>query len=238
MSGATSDPAETNRESGVEGPPEPPVSRPGSPSVGPRARAEEASPLTRRSSAADLLSRVWERLQQVRHLDTHAWGDKPVNVGGVGRGDVVLERPSEETLTFNESGLWTPDVGRTLSHSAILGRARSKAEVGASATKVANRRAHPFRNVYQWTLDRADGALSLSHLRYGANQPVLLLRLQWATDATLSAAEPHHCSPDIYDGHLTIGDDSLVLHWTITGPNKDYRIRTNYHAFRRYSSGT
>ena len=154
---------------------------------------------------------MWRRLRRVTRLRTHAEGVKPVGVDGIGIGTVEVEVVGRR-LTFLETGRWYPGLA---------------SEHGDPPTDA---KGHPFRNVYVWEL-RRDGVIALAHQRFGEPRPVSLLELEPVTSTELCASGPHLCGNDVYDGALRSGgEEAMTLTWLVTGPNKDYRMRTTYTA--------
>lgn len=73
----------------------------------------------------------------------------------------------------------------------------------------------------------ADGAaLAVEHHRQGVPASATL---DW-TGRQWRARAPHQCPPDAYDVALAVTPGEVVVTWTVTGPRKDDRIATRYHA--------
>lgn len=121
-----------------------------------------------------------------------------------GRGEGTVERClSSQTLVFNESGIWTLPSGTQI----------------------------PFRNRYRWRLE--DDALTLAHLRYGDVNPVMLASFVPTGPNQLRARAPHWCDPDTYRVAMSLGPSGATLLWSVSGPAKDYRMRTAYECKAR-----
>ncbi|GAB4222647.1 MAG: hypothetical protein Tsb005_15130 [Gammaproteobacteria bacterium] len=85
-----------------------------------------------------------------------------------------------------------------------------------------------MRNCFQWQLLHDD--LTLSHLRFGPNHPVLLAKFMLNHNHQLFTTEsPHHCAQDTYTAHLKVLNNGIIyLDWHITGPTKQGLIHTIY----------
>lgn len=59
-----------------------------------------------------------------------------------------------------------------------------------------------------------------------------------ATDGSFRADAEHPCAPDHYASSFTLdADDRLSVEHTVTGPNKDYVVRTAYRKVGRSERG-
>jgi hypothetical protein len=145
-----------------------------------------------------MLEQLWKRLGSVRALSFVARSEKPYGWNGKGSGTIVVQRPSEEMMTFTESGTWQPGVGRDIR----------------------------FSNVFPWT--RAGDVLRLEHLRFGEDHPVYLFDLAPTGEREWRSASPHQCREDCYAAMLTVRDDNIVLRWSIHGPQKQESIEYIY----------
>ena len=143
---------------------------------------------------------VWGRLGLVRTLSFVAQSTKPGGWNGEGAGAVVVESCVDGTMTFTESGLWTPTGGREIR----------------------------FWNVYRWT--RSESGLRLEHLRFGVGHPVYLFDLAPVDEQRWASVTPHLCSEDCYTARMTIGSDGIDLEWSVNGPTKVERIHYTYTA--------
>ncbi len=117
---------------------------------------------------------------------------------GSGIGPVVVEAHGDGVLTFSESGIWRPEVGR---HTR-------------------------FRNVFRWSI--IGDTLRLEHLRLGVACPVHLFDLAQTGEGPWRSASPHLCREDCYSAVLLVGEDHLVLRWLIDGPRKQETIEYTY----------
>ncbi len=147
---------------------------------------------------------AFDRLLTVRVLTFEAGSQATATTGWVGhaRGTVIAERTAATILTFQETGTWTPAVGRPTT----------------------------FHNVYRWTRSADDARLNLAHLRFGPDRPVDLFDLVPAGSATLTSAVPHACRDDRYAAELTWDQHAVRLTWTITGPVKAERVAYVYRS--------
>ncbi len=155
------------------------------------------------------VAEVWRRLADVTTLEFEAKSNLATGWNGSGKGSVEVARPDATTMTFTESGSWTPTAGsdgRTLA----------------------------FSNVYRWSMaaagDTDDAILRLEHLRFGEASPVSLVELEGtaATHELLRSRAPHECGADRYAADLRVEADRLELRWTIRGPAKDEDVRITY----------
>jgi hypothetical protein len=144
------------------------------------------------------LGRLWERLLRVRNLVFVARSASRTGWNGEGRGSVSVEQGGEASVTFEESGVWTPEVG---------GEIR-------------------FRNVFRWS--KAGAALRLEHLRFGEGHAVYLFDLVPVSEREWVSASPHLCRADHYAAALAVRDDDLLLRWSVTGPEKQETIEYTY----------
>jgi hypothetical protein len=102
-------------------------------------------------------------------------------------------------MTFHEQGLWRPEGGE---------------------------RDICFHNVYRWTA--VGETVRLEHLRFGADNPVVLFDLAPAGDREWRSVSPHLCGEDCYAAVLILRGDSLVVRWSIDGPQKQESIEYLY----------
>jgi hypothetical protein len=142
----------------------------------------------------------WARLGTVGGLRFEARSRTGSGWDGQGQGTVKVERIDPRTLVFHERGTWTPERGREL----------------------------PFTNVFRWSVSPDGDSVRLEHLRFGAENPVLLFDLVPVAGDVLEAAEPHACSEDRYWARMVYDRDAIRLNWTITGPKKDEAITYLY----------
>ena len=149
-----------------------------------------------------LIGTIWQHLQRINGLYSECSSRLETGWNGRGRGRINVEQTNAHTLIFSEQGHWDGNTGMRLS----------------------------FRNVYRWSL--GDDQIALSHLRFGADQPVFLVDLVAAKDH-LYAAKPHPCGEDRYDAKLSVQDGALLLEWTVTGPAKSEYLRYTYRSLSR-----
>ncbi|MFG0275630.1 MAG: DUF6314 family protein [Phycisphaerales bacterium] len=81
------------------------------------------------------------------------------------------------------------------------------------------------RNTIVWT--RRDGAIEVSHERFGPARAVALVRLVPDGDALRSAAD-HICAGDRYACAVRCNDGAVGVEWTIIGPRKRILVATVY----------
>ena len=143
---------------------------------------------------------IWDRLRTISGLLFKATSESETGWNGEGRGIIQVDKPADNILLFSESGHWTPTGG----------------------PKIA------FRNVFRWTLQVDQPAITLEHLRFGPDNPVFLFELRPTTPSFWNTATPHLCGKDTYDAVLHITPDSLIMHWTIQGPAKNESVVYTY----------
>jgi hypothetical protein len=141
---------------------------------------------------------LWDLLGRVQSLAFVARSETAGGWNGEGRGKVIVQAAGEGGMTFSERGSWRPKDGRNLR----------------------------FTNTYRWTL--TGGLLRLEHLRYGSDRPVLLFDLVQVGDREWRSASPHLCGQDCYAAVMAVGDDGIVLRWSIDGPRKRETIEYVY----------
>lgn len=149
-----------------------------------------------------ILLTFWEKLVGVTQLAFNAKTKSKELQGwdGKGKGEVIVVKPDNKTLIFNEKGTWQDKQG---------------AEVG-------------FSNAFRWTLDRAAGVISLEHLRRGVDYPVFLFYLAPSGKHSLSSVDSHLCEGDTYFGQIQFDSYSLRLNWRVIGPKKNEEIDYYY----------
>ena len=84
-----------------------------------------------------------------------------------------------------------------------------------------------FSSAYAWHR-RPDGALSISHTRFGVDRPVALVDLIEAAPGMWRSARPHLCGEDEYAAELVIAGPVVAVTWTVTGPSTDYVLIAHY----------
>ncbi len=68
----------------------------------------------------------------------------------------------------------------------------------------------------------------LEHLRFGEDHPVYLFDLALAGEREWRSVSPHLCREDCYSAVLIVGDDNIVLRWSVNGPRKQETIEYVY----------
>jgi len=113
---------------------------------------------------------------------------------------VRVEDVDAMTMLFYENGWWSPEGSRKLT----------------------------FNNVFRWSRDPDGRLIHLEHLRLGLANPVYLFDLVPESQRVLTSAEPHVCQEDLYSARMEVGDATVHLSWTITGPRKDESVAYSY----------
>lgn len=140
------------------------------------------------------------RLRPVRSLRFEARSDTATGWDGVGVGSVAVTEPATGVMVFHETGWWTPTASPATSFD--------------------------FRNTYRWTV--VGDVVRLEHLRFGAEQPVLLFDITPGEDGRWRDMSPHLCREDCYSASLVADGGPMELEWTIVGPQKRVHIRYVY----------
>ena len=83
------------------------------------------------------------------------------------------------------------------------------------------------KNIYRWT-NLTSGNIKLEHLRFGKDNPVMLVELTQVSESQWESIEPHNCNRDLYSAKLKIENGKLVLSWTVKGPTENYSLETIY----------
>lgn len=164
------------------------------------AKLDPLSP--KNENPTQILFRFWERLHQVKKLSFQAKSKSSEELGwpGKGNGEVVISRENNQSLIFNEKGIWFNKQGEQVS----------------------------FTNVFRWTLDRHAGVISLEHLRRGVDRPVFLFHLAPSNAQSLSSVDSHLCEGDTYFGQIHFDSNTLRLNWRVIGPKKNEEIDYYY----------
>lgn len=115
-----------------------------------------------------------------------------------GMGSVVVNEEGPNVFLFKEQGSWV-------------------SEAGVDVT---------FSNVYRFTLE--DEKIALEQLSRGENHPRFLFYLAASDNGSLESIAPHMCKQDAYWAKVVLEEDSLQMHWRITGPKKNQEIQYYY----------
>lgn len=83
------------------------------------------------------------------------------------------------------------------------------------------------RNIYRWTF-LPSGSIKLEHLRFGKNRPVFLVEFLKSAEGYWTGLEPHNCNSDLYSATLKEENDTIILHWSVSGPTENYILKTAY----------
>ena len=142
--------------------------------------------------------RLWDMLRRVGALSFAARSKVPNGWNRTGVGTVEARQVKPGVLTFKESGVWRPEVGRETR----------------------------FSNVFRWTV--AGDVVRLEHLRFGEDHPVYLFDLAPADEWEWRSVSPHQCKEDCYAATMRVHDDRIVLKWSIEGPRKQETIEYVY----------
>lgn len=159
--------------------------------------------------------RIWQKLGEVSRLEftarslagTTGWN-------GEGRGKVTVSLENDHNILFIETGNWNPECG-------------SELDPGKADTR---KNELAFSNKYRWTLLDPPQGISLSHLRYGEQNPVHLVELvgDQENKRLLKSATPHICNMDKYTLDMYADGDDLTLIWKIEGPAKNEQLIYRY----------
>jgi uncharacterized protein DUF6314 len=145
---------------------------------------------------------LWVRLELVRQCTFRAGSEHEEGTSWHRRGEGSIRATwnGVRRLEWEETGAWHQDDGRPT----------------------------PYRNRLRWEWDALSPEIRLYHLRRGPEHPIHLADLAPTTDDRFVGAAPHHCAPDLYRAELIVSSDMLELSWRVTGPAKDYSLRTVY----------
>ncbi len=80
--------------------------------------------------------------------------------------------------------------------------------------------------MYRWT--RVGDLPRLEHHRFGADNPVNLFDLALTGEREWRSISPHLCGEDCYSAVLLVGDEEIVLRWSVEGPRKREAIEYHY----------
>lgn len=144
------------------------------------------------------LSELWSSLSQVKKLNLNALSLQPA-WSGEAEGLVDVSNVGDDVLIFSESGEWNSG----------------------------NKPVIKFFNIYRWRFV-SDAILELAHLRNGMDSPVHLLDFKKAGDSEWHSKKPHLCREDIYNAVLLVEKDSILLNWTVEGPEKKQTVKCLY----------
>jgi len=155
----------------------------------------------KRESGGQIITTVWERLKQIRHLTFHAQTRcKEGGWNGKGKGEVIITPEGDKVLIFQEKGTWRGEQGQEFD----------------------------FSNVFRWTLDPKTKMIALEHLRHGWNRPIFLFHLVPSGNQSLESLDSHLCEGDTYFGRIYCDQHSLRLNWRVIGPKKNEEMDYYY----------
>lgn len=83
-----------------------------------------------------------------------------------------------------------------------------------------------FTNTLRWRL--AEDGISLEHLRFGIQNPVLLFHLVPDGPNSLHSMCPHFCREDRYSAQLFLDPEEVHFIWRGRGPRKDEKGLSSY----------
>jgi hypothetical protein len=146
---------------------------------------------------------LWHQLNKITKLESTALCRRipPSYEKREGRGEVILQDKSNESLIFFEKGKWQ--------------NVHSKKEI-------------PFTNVFRWHLAPETGLISLEHLRFGIERPVFLFSLTQVDDNFFKSLKPHEYKEDAYFGSILFDEHYIHLNWRILGPKKNVTLSIIY----------
>lgn len=164
---------------------------------------DRSSTLASQESLLQTLLECWEKLKKIESLTFHAKTKSKEEKGwqGKGKGEVRLDKISDNTLIFYEEGSWQDKKGADFN----------------------------FSNVFRWTLDTHAGVISLEHLRRGLDRPVFLFHLAPSGKNCLASVDSHLCAGDSYFGQIQFNRHHLRLNWRVIGPKKNEEIDYYYN---------
>ncbi len=149
------------------------------------------------------LTTLWKGLLQISQLNITSVCRRipPSFERREGKGKVILQDISENSITTFEKGQWQ----------------------GVHAKETV-----AFTNVFRWQVDWEKERLSLEHLRFGTDRPVFLFYLIPVEDHLLKSLEPHECKEDTYFGSVLFDDHYIHLNWRVVGPKKNETTQMVY----------
>ena len=147
------------------------------------------------------LLKFWKQIGKTTHLKFSAkTKEEERTILRRGIAGVDVKFPSKSTIIFLEKGAWIID------------------EIPSTS----------FSNQFRWTLQLEKNRISLEHLRYGENNPVLLFQLKPSGENTLNPCESFLCDPDTYMGSMNFSKSSFSLHIRVLGPKKNQELLYEY----------
>lgn len=158
------------------------------------AKEEFVEHFPNQKSKLQVLLAFWDKLSAIQTLSFIAKTKSNEKSGwnGKGKAEVCITKEGNNTLVFNEKGIWQGAQGEVT-----------------------------FSNVFRWTLDRNAAMISLEHLRRGPNHPTFLFHLAPTGTQVLSSVDSHLCEGDTYFGQVHFDRYSLRLNWRVIGPKKN-----------------
>ena len=137
---------------------------------------------------------LWARLNAIRTLQFRSESRSCTGWNGVGNGVVNVVMASANSLIFMESGQWQQNGGNLIR----------------------------FSNRFRWS--KQDTHLRLEHLRFGCENPVFLFDMAPDESGVWRDVKPHPCRDDCYSATLELGENRLLVNWSVQGPTKDESI--------------
>lgn len=152
------------------------------------------------SAGQQTVQKLWDKLRRIQTMcfsaKSKALGQNISGWNGIGKGSVDVKLEGENTLAFYERGSWTSEEGKEMD----------------------------FSNVFRWTYQPSREAVTLEHLRFGAQNPVFLFSLIPVDENTLESIDAHVCKNDSYFGQIRCDKHFVQFNWRIIGPKKNEEI--------------
>jgi hypothetical protein len=152
------------------------------------------------SAGKQTVLKLWDKLGGIQTMcfsaKSKALGHSTSGWNGIGKGSVDVKVEEENTLIFHERGSWTSEDSKELD----------------------------FSNVFRWVYQPSREAITLEHLRFGAQNPVFLFSLIAVDENTLESIDSHVCNNDSYFGQIRCDKHFVQFNWRIIGPKKNEEI--------------
>lgn len=127
--------------------------------------------------------------------------DNPLNgLDGIGTGEVKVVLENLNSILFYETGRFNNTLNKSVKCS----------------------------NIYQWDFDLNKNRISLSHLRFGLNNPVFLFDLVFNSANKMISEKPHLCKQDEYHAEVFIEKDIIKLNWLVKSNIKYNKMEYEY----------
>ena len=147
------------------------------------------------------MERLWNHLLTIRTLDyiSKSYNDNK-SINGSGSGTVVPVLNGTSSITCTERIIWKPETGLALE----------------------------LKNTYRWKYEPRKDIISLTHLRYGADNPTDLTAFVPDGAFSYRSVAPHSCCEDTYDAYIMRNKNGIFLKWRVTGPRKNAEYKYLY----------